>query len=735
MMWRLISAACGLALSAQAATAQTSPTQTSDSAAQAVEALVQQGLAAATKSDWPTAILRLTQAHLLAPDNPVPLYNLGLAQAKADHPTAAMAWLEAYLAAAPQADNSGQVRTEIARLRQAAIETIRRYCETANTAVQQLRGEQRGTQRSSIRSGCETSTLVSAVENDSVLLRIASTPYRTPVARLAYLERISDSGQRDNALAKAAQDLVRSDFGMARRLALAVRDPARRSAVEAEISHAERASQDDSLMLERLRHGEYPRQLVATHLSHNRDYRDYRFRALVSNLALHGFYREARDLAVNPVERGVVVAELAAAALRANDLDRAQTYAREILSSARISRDQVLLAANAIRRAEASDAEAALRIIMAQVSDVYVKPYALSAIEYVAKQNGDVALEQRARQLRETLAAASVRTGELDPSLEHVVLALAITGDYEAALAWSALIAPFSYLGWFDEVHATGGKVGDFLTGSAAHEAGFAKVAFVAALRRHDREVRRALDVAKDPARRYWVYRNVAWGYTVAGRFADAMRHLDSWPAPTDTLTSDRFYYSSRAQVLAAVAVRAARAGRVEDSERALSAMPPVGSLRGLNGFLAMLAAEAAMDVAEAYAAAGDSARAGQALVAAFATIRAYRTRADLALASPYSLSEGISSPTIARLRRSQAGALDRLGPQRPDVATFARVALKMSGESPAALLQRLVRRDPTELPRAHADAAYWLAHNMLAIEDARAEIAGNSRGSSTHRP
>ena len=731
-MRKLIAAGCAVALSAQVGAAQAAASRSADATPQEIETLVQQGLAAANASDWQTAILRLTQAHLLAPDNPAPLYNLGLAHARADHPTAAMAWLEAYLAAAPQADNSRQVRAEIARLRQAAIETMRRYCETANAAVQQLRGEQRGSQRGSIRSMCEASTLVSAVENDSVLLQIAGTSYRTPAARLVYLERVSDSARRDNALVNAAQDLVlNSDFGTARRFALAVRDPARRSAVLAEVSQAERASQGDSLMLDRLRRGEYPHQLIATHLSHNRD---YRWRALASNLALHGFYREARDLAASPVERGVVVAELAAAALRANDLDRAQTYAREILSSARIPRDQVLLAANAIRRAGARDAEAALRIIMAQVPDMYVKPHALATIEHIARQNGDAALQERARQLRESLPVAPARAGELDPNLDHVVLALAITGDYEAALALSAVIPPTSFVGWFDEVYATGGKVGDFLTGSGALEAGFAKVAFVAALRRQDRETRRALDLARDPGRRYWVYRNIAWGHTVARRFADAMRHLDSWPAPADTLTSARFYHSSRAQVLAAVAVRAARAGRGEDSERALSAMPPVGTLRGLHGLLAKFAAEAAMDVAEAYAAAGDSARAGQALATAFATIRAYRTKADVVLgANAYD--EGVLAPTIARLRRSHSGALDRPGSQRPDVAAFARVALAMSGESPAALLQRLVRRDPTELPVAHATATYRLTHNMLAIEDARAEIADSSRGSSTRRP
>lgn len=724
-MRKLIAVLCATALSGPVAAAQTAAGRGADSTPQGIETLVQQGLAAAAASDWQTAILRLTQAHLVAPDNPVPLYNLGLVHAKADHPTAAIAWLEAYLAGAPQAANSEQVRAEIARLRQAVIETMRRYCETANSAVQQLRGEQRGSQRSSIRSMCETATLVSAVEDDSVLLRLAHTSYRTPVAKLAYLERVSDSARRDNAFASAAQGLVlNADFGMARRFALAVRDPARRSATLAEVLQAERASQGDSLMLERLRRGEYPHQLIATHLSHNRD---YRWRALASNLALYGFYREARDLATNPLERGVIVAELAAAALRSNDFDRAQTYAREILSSTRMSRDQVVLAASAIRRVKSGDVEAGLRIIMSQVPDMYVKPHALGTIEYIAKQNGDAALQERARQLREGLLAAPARSGDLDPYLDHVALALAITGDYEAALALSGVIPPDSFIGWFSEIYATGGRVGDFLAGSAAFESGFAKVAFVAGLRRQDREIRRAVELAKDPGSRYWVYRNAAWGHAVAGRFSDAMRQLDSWPTPADTLTSARFYYSSRAQVLAAVAVRAARAGRFDDSERALSAMPKMGSLRSLNGLLAKFAAEAAMDVAEAYAAAGDSGRAAQALEAAVATIRAYRTKADVVLATN-SYDEGVLAPTIARLRRSQARALDRLGPQRPDVAAFARAALAMSGESPAALLQRLVRQNPTELPRAHADATYWLAQNMFAIEDARAEIAGNSR-------
>jgi len=80
-----------------------------------------QGLEAVEKQQWLTAIEHFCKARWLAPWDPDSMFRLGLACDKAGQQLAAMCWYEAYLLAAPDADNAQEVRKRITAL-EAAIE-------------------------------------------------------------------------------------------------------------------------------------------------------------------------------------------------------------------------------------------------------------------------------------------------------------------------------------------------------------------------------------------------------------------------------------------------------------------------------------------------------------------------------------------------------------------------------------------------------------------------------------
>lgn len=732
-MRKLIAAACAVALSTQLAAAQTAPARSNGSAGQAIDTLVQQGLGAASRSDWPTATLRFTQAHLLAPDNPVPLYNLGIAHASANHPTAAIAWLEAYLAAAPQSANAERIRVEIGRLRQLALDTMREYCETAETAVQQLRGDERGRQRSSISYGCGISAMALApVEDDSIRTRLASVlKYEGAyTAARGYLDRLTDTTARDNGLSEVAQALAAGQrYAEAREWASAISNPAKRTETLTTILQTERAAQADTAMFERIRAGSFPTQPISTYLSKGRGYRWF---DLAEQLARSGFYRELLELATTPHERAEAVAEIAAVKLRSGDFDGARRHARELLASAPVPRGQIVLAADAVRRAADGQGDAAITTVMSRISHVALQSHALTTIAQTAKTQQNGALEQRASQLASQLAAPSPGSGVIAPDMHHLVLALAITEDYEAALALATVIDRNWQIYWPDDGPVTGAHIfRDFLTypGTGSLEPGFARVAFVAALRNRDRDLRRAIAMAVDPAWRYWVYRSAALGHIAAGRFAKAVRDTETWPEPaSENRRAIKAYHYSRAHVIAMAAVRAARTGHFQDSERALRAMPSVNSAPVTGAVLAKLRAEAGMDVGQAYAAAGDSSAARRSYEYAADAIRDYRLTAGIVLSSDPDLDQRLLASTIARLHRVYPQAPRTAGPTRPDVAAWSSVAIVMSAESPAALAARLVKRDgPSQMPFAYSYAAARVFTYLMRLEEARLRATGRT--------
>ncbi len=81
------------------------------------QAAVEKGLSAAKEAQWTVAIGCFNEARQAAPDSPVPLVNLGLAEAQlSGHELRAICWFEAYLALVPTAVNAPAVRKQISDL-------------------------------------------------------------------------------------------------------------------------------------------------------------------------------------------------------------------------------------------------------------------------------------------------------------------------------------------------------------------------------------------------------------------------------------------------------------------------------------------------------------------------------------------------------------------------------------------------------------------------------------------
>ena len=77
-----------------------------------------EALAAARQQQWAVAIRDFLKVQTAKPTDPAVLYNLGLAESKVPgRELRAMAWLQAYLLAAPDATNATAVRTEITGLK------------------------------------------------------------------------------------------------------------------------------------------------------------------------------------------------------------------------------------------------------------------------------------------------------------------------------------------------------------------------------------------------------------------------------------------------------------------------------------------------------------------------------------------------------------------------------------------------------------------------------------------
>jgi tetratricopeptide (TPR) repeat protein len=104
------------------------------------QAELDRGLAAAEQKQWVLAIKHFAEAQNTAKTSPQVLFNLGLAHDKAGHELAALAWLQAYLAAAPRADNANAIRKEIVRLDVATEAKINTLAKLAMDAANKMPG-------------------------------------------------------------------------------------------------------------------------------------------------------------------------------------------------------------------------------------------------------------------------------------------------------------------------------------------------------------------------------------------------------------------------------------------------------------------------------------------------------------------------------------------------------------------------------------------------------------------
>jgi hypothetical protein len=110
-------AVIALALAVSVAEAQQPPVRSEPPAG--AQAAFSKGVEALQKQEFGSAIRFLSDAQRVSPTDPAILFSLGFAHGKERHEDEAIEWLEAYLTALPQAENSLKVRQEIDRLKSA----------------------------------------------------------------------------------------------------------------------------------------------------------------------------------------------------------------------------------------------------------------------------------------------------------------------------------------------------------------------------------------------------------------------------------------------------------------------------------------------------------------------------------------------------------------------------------------------------------------------------------------
>lgn len=117
------------------------------------------GLSSAKAEKWPEALEYFTQAQKSQPYSPPVLRNIGLIHARLGHGPAAVAWLNAYLAAAPLAHDTVPVLAEIAMAMEASRVKVRNIFRRAEDALKPIRDQRarmnavRGLCRTMARSG------------------------------------------------------------------------------------------------------------------------------------------------------------------------------------------------------------------------------------------------------------------------------------------------------------------------------------------------------------------------------------------------------------------------------------------------------------------------------------------------------------------------------------------------------------------------------------------------------
>lgn len=102
------------------------------------QAAVENGVSAAKQAQWDAAIRYFNEARQAAPESPVPLSNLGLAESQLPgHELRAICWFEAYLALVPNAANAPAVHQQITILKT----RVQGNADTIIAMLKQLAGQ------------------------------------------------------------------------------------------------------------------------------------------------------------------------------------------------------------------------------------------------------------------------------------------------------------------------------------------------------------------------------------------------------------------------------------------------------------------------------------------------------------------------------------------------------------------------------------------------------------------
>jgi tetratricopeptide (TPR) repeat protein len=172
------------------------------------------GLAAAKSQKWDMALKYFTQAQEEAPYNPQVLFNLGLAYEKAGFEIFAIAWLHAYLAAAPGAENTAAVEQEIVNLEIASESKAKKLFVAALEIYKALPEEKKKysyiTPSAIFRDQAKSGDIDGAVKTATLFGTIVGElPYTREKAISDYAEQLADEGDLD-----AARDLLGKNPGV-----------------------------------------------------------------------------------------------------------------------------------------------------------------------------------------------------------------------------------------------------------------------------------------------------------------------------------------------------------------------------------------------------------------------------------------------------------------------------------------------------------------------------------------
>jgi len=671
-----------------------------------------QGLQAAQRQDYVAAKKFFSQAALDQPGDPRPLFNLGLTHAKLSNDTAAMAWFEAYLAAAPNAENAAQVRAQITQLRQSATAKLEKLFASAEAGVAQLTPEQRRSSESSIRYRRESTLdlLKESVDDDTrskyayrlVEIGDGEAAFRT-------ISRMKDAYKKDTALAGNAPTLARSGNGAdARRFvaSIAAADRRQYAQKEVELILSTKALEQEAEQAIRGRDAQkamaalsqlLPAQITSTDAAR-----------WVRELSQQKMFAQAESLVARVTRVYWITAatgDIAAWQLRHGDINAARATARRMLQRYPVPRNDWINLEDALLKAEHGDIDGGLRVIANRIQSPWVKAEAAGAMEHLFTYR----LKNEAAKLRVQRMRQSMPQVERwdQPSPAALQLAAALTGEWQLSFALARVaesMGIYGYSFFYD------GWVADGMNNFILPGGPYATIALIATLDRKNDVVKRVREELSfgQPLDNTVAMTNTVWAHVISGKLEEAQKALPQIPGNGEHAAL------SRAQVVSAIAHRYAWSGRPVDGLRTLKLMPAPQSARQSWPVIVLLHTQAAAAVAKAFANARDAVQADATLAAAADFMKKARADASLqALLAGRWTNEKLEAAE-AVLRREDPKAAERLGTSVPPaVQLWSALAYELSAETPEEKLKEVSQRSDLK-----ADMPTWLSMTGQAIFD-----------------